>query len=145
MKRSRRRVLQLAGAAAASLSALAALPRRAIAQSWPNRPLRWIIGYPAGGSTDLVARIMGQRLSERIGQPVVIDNRPGAATNLATQAVVNATPDGHTLLLAVATNAINACSTSSCRSISCATSPRWRASRNFRWCWRSRPRCRSAT
>jgi tripartite-type tricarboxylate transporter receptor subunit TctC len=99
----RRRFLQIAGAAA-----LPGLPRGAVAQAWPNRPLRWLIGYPAGGSTDLVARIMGQWLSERLGQPVVIENRPGAGTNLATQAVVNAPPDGYTLLLAVATNAINA-------------------------------------
>jgi tripartite-type tricarboxylate transporter receptor subunit TctC len=109
MNFSRRRFLhlpQLVGAAA--LSALPALPRPALAQAWPTRPLRWIIGYPAGGSTDLVARIMGQWLSERLGQPVVIENRPGAGTNLATQAVVNAPPDGYTLLLAVATNAINA-------------------------------------
>src|SRR5258707_11428982 len=100
----RRRFLQLAGAAAAPL----ALPRRAAAQAWPSRPLRWVVGYPAGGSTDLAVRIMGQWLSERLGQPAIVENRPGAGTNLATQAVVNAPPDRYTLLLAVATNAINA-------------------------------------
>ena len=104
MKLPRRRFLQLAGAA----GAFHALPRRAAAQAWPNRPLRWVVGYPAGGSTDLAVRIMGQWLSERLGQPVIVENRPGAGTNLATQAVVNAPPDGYTLLLAVATNAINA-------------------------------------
>jgi tripartite-type tricarboxylate transporter receptor subunit TctC len=101
MKLPRRRFLQLTGAI--TLPTLSAT-----AQAWPSRPLRWVIGYPAGGSTDLVARIMGQWLSERLGQSVVIENRPGAATNLATQAVVNAPPDGYTLLLALATNAINA-------------------------------------
>jgi tripartite-type tricarboxylate transporter receptor subunit TctC len=103
-KLPRRRFLQLAGAAAA----FHAVPRRATAQAWPNRPLRWVVGYPAGGSTDLAVRIMGQWISERLGQPVIVENRPGAGTNLATQAVVNAPPDGYTLLLAVATNAINA-------------------------------------
>jgi len=100
MKLPRRRFLQLAGAAA-----LPALP--AIAQAWPSRPIRWVVGYPAGGSTDLVSRIMAQWLSERLGQTVIIENRPGGGTNLATQAVVNAPADGYTLLLAVATNAIN--------------------------------------
>jgi tripartite-type tricarboxylate transporter receptor subunit TctC len=101
MKLPRRRFMQLAGAAAL-------LPRRAAAQAWPARPLRWVIGYSAGGSTDIVSRIMAQWLSERLGQTVIIENRPGAATNLAAQAVVNAPPDGYTMLLAVATNAINA-------------------------------------
>jgi len=100
MKLPRRRFLQLAGTAA-----LPALP--AVAQAWPSRPIRWVVGYPAGGSTDLVSRIMGQWLSERLGQAVIIENRPGGGTNLATQAVVNAPADGYTLLLAVATNAIN--------------------------------------
>ena len=100
MQLPRRRFLQLTGALA-----LPALP--ASAQAWPSRPLRWVIGYPAGSSTDLVARIMGQWLSERLGQAVVIENRPGAAANLATQTVVNAPPDGYTLLLALATKAIN--------------------------------------
>ena len=99
----RRRFLHLA-------AALAALPatRFARAQSYPSRPVRWIVGFPAGGATDAVTRIMGNWLSERLGQPVVIDNRPGAATNLAAQAALSAPPDGHTLLLALPTNAINA-------------------------------------
>jgi tripartite-type tricarboxylate transporter receptor subunit TctC len=100
----RRHFLRLAALAAA----LPAAARIAPAQTYPTRPLRLVIGYPAGGSIDLVARIMGRWLSERLGQPVVIENRPGAATNLATEAVVNAAPDGYTLLLAQTTNAINA-------------------------------------
>jgi tripartite-type tricarboxylate transporter receptor subunit TctC len=99
----RRRVLKLAALAAA----LPVASRLAIAQSYPTRPLRIVIGYPAGGSTDLIARIMGRWLSERLGQPVVIENKPGAGTNLATQTVVNAPPDGYTLLFTVASNAIN--------------------------------------
>ncbi|MFL5001943.1 MAG: Bug family tripartite tricarboxylate transporter substrate binding protein [Xanthobacteraceae bacterium] len=100
----RRRFLCLAGAVAV----LPALARAAMAQAYPTRPLRWIVGYPAGGATDTVMRIVGNLLSERLGQPVVIENRPGAATNLATQAVATAPPDGYTLLFAATTNAINA-------------------------------------
>jgi tripartite-type tricarboxylate transporter receptor subunit TctC len=74
----------------------------------PARPLRLILGYPAGGSTDLVASIMGAWLTDRLGQSVVIENRPGAGTNLAVQAVVASPPDGYTLLFAATTNAINA-------------------------------------
>jgi tripartite-type tricarboxylate transporter receptor subunit TctC len=102
---ARRRFLHLAGLAAATT----AVPvRLAYAQAWPTRPIRWLVGFPAGGSTDIVMRIMGAFLAERLGQPVVIENRPGAATNLATQAALSAPPDGHTLLLALVTNAINA-------------------------------------
>src|SRR5262245_32898674 len=101
---SRRRFLQLAGLAAT----LSGGSHAAHAQAYPTRPLRIVIGYPAGGSTDLIARIMGRWLSERLGQPVVIENKPGAATNLATQTVVSAPPDGYTLLFTVASNAINA-------------------------------------
>src|SRR5262245_38305731 len=104
MKRSRRTFLQLAAGAAA----LPALSRFASAQAYPTRPLRMIIGYPPGGSADITARLTGQWLSERLGQPVVIESRPGAATNLATEAVVRAPPDGYTLLLVAPANAINA-------------------------------------
>ena len=104
MKLRRREFLHLAGAAAA----LPALSRLARAQSYPSRPLRMIIGYPPGGSADLTARLTGQWLSEQLGQPVVIESRPGAATNLATEAVVRAAPDGYTLLLVAPANAINA-------------------------------------
>jgi len=104
MKRSRRTFLHLAAGAAA----LPALSRLAGAQAYPARPVRMIIGYPPGGSADITARLTGQWLSERLGQPVVIESRPGAATNLATEAVVRAPPDGYTLLLVAPANAINA-------------------------------------
>ena len=80
----------------------------ATAQTYPARPVRLIIGYPPGGSADITARLLGQWLSERLGQPFVIDNRPGAGSNIATEAVVRAPPDGYTLLLAGPPNAINA-------------------------------------
>ncbi len=86
MKLPRRRFLRLAAAAVA----LPAVPRIARAQAYPTRPVRMIIGYPPGGSADITARLMGQWLSERLGQPFVIESRPGAGTNLATEAVVRA-------------------------------------------------------
>ena len=104
MKLPRRRFLHLAAGAAA----LPAVSRFARAQAYPSRPVRLIIGYPPGGSADITARLTGQWLSERLGQPVVIESRPGAATNLATEAVVRAAPDGYTLLLVAPANAINA-------------------------------------
>jgi tripartite-type tricarboxylate transporter receptor subunit TctC len=100
MKPSRRRFLRLAGAAAA-------LPRAALAQTYPSRPIRWIVPYPAGGATDLTARLMGQWLTERLGQTVIIDNRPGGGMNIGTQAVVSSPPDGYTLLFTASTHAIN--------------------------------------
>ena len=81
--------------------------RFARAQTYPTRPVRLIIGYPPGGSADMTARLMGQWLSERLGQTFVIESRPGAATNIATEAVVHAPPDGYTLLLVAPANAIN--------------------------------------
>ena len=104
MKFPRRRLLQLT----AGTAVLQAWPRFATAQAYPSRPVRIIIGIPPGGPLDLSARLIGQRLSERLGQPFIIDNRPGAGGNLGTEAVVRAPPDGHTLLLAFAANAINA-------------------------------------
>ena len=80
----------------------------ATAQTYPTRPVRLIIGYPPGGSADITARLLGQWLSERLGQPFVIESRPGASTNIATEAVVRAPPDGYTLLLVAPANAINA-------------------------------------
>src|SRR5947208_16315541 len=71
----------------------------AAALDYPTRPVRWIVGYAPAGATDILARMLGQWLSERLGQQFVVENRPGAASNLATEAVVNAAPDGHTLLL----------------------------------------------
>jgi tripartite-type tricarboxylate transporter receptor subunit TctC len=100
----RRTFLQLAAGAVA----LPAVLRLAHAQAYPARPVRIIIGYTPGGSADLTARLMGQWLSERLGQQFLIESRPGAGTNLATEAVVNAPPDGYTLLLVAPANAINA-------------------------------------
>jgi tripartite-type tricarboxylate transporter receptor subunit TctC len=104
MKLPRRRFLHLAAGAAA----LPAISRVASAQAYPTRPVRWIVGFAPGGGNDIVARLMGQWLSERLGQPVVIENRPGAATNIATEAVVRAPPDGYTLLFVATSSAINA-------------------------------------
>jgi tripartite-type tricarboxylate transporter receptor subunit TctC len=104
LKFARRRFLHLAAAAAA----LPSVSRMATAQTYPTRPVRLIIGYPPGGSADITARLLGQWLSERLGQPFVIESRPGASTNIATEAVVRAPPDGYTLLLVAPANAINA-------------------------------------
>src|SRR5262245_25683067 len=104
MKLPRRNFLHLAAGAAA----LPVVSRVARAQAYPTRPVRIIVGFPAGGGSDITARLMGQWLSERLGQPFVVENRPGAATNIATEAVVRAPPDGYTILLASTTNAINA-------------------------------------
>lgn len=104
MKLRRRQFLSLAGAAVA----LPAIARRASAQAYPSRPIKFIIGYPPGGSADITARLTGQWLSERLGQPVIVESRAGAGTNIATEAVVHAAPDGYTLLLVAPANAINA-------------------------------------
>jgi tripartite-type tricarboxylate transporter receptor subunit TctC len=104
LKLPRRQFLHLAVGAAACQ----AVSRTASAQSYPSRPVRIVVGYAAGGGTDIVARLMGQWLSERLGQQVVIENRTGAATNIGTEAVVRAFADGYTLLLAHTANAINA-------------------------------------
>jgi tripartite-type tricarboxylate transporter receptor subunit TctC len=103
MKIRRRSFLPLAAAAAA----LPALPRFACADTYPSRPVHLIIGYPPGGSADMTARLFGQWLSDRLGQQVVVESRPGAGTNLATQAVIRAPADGYTLLLAAPANATN--------------------------------------
>src|ERR1700687_5880474 len=104
MKFPRRQFLQLAAAAAV----LPAVSKNATAQTYPARPVRLIVGYTPGGSADLTARLIGQWLSERLGQSFVIENRPGGGTNIATEAVVRAPPDGYTFLLAAPANAINA-------------------------------------
>ena len=101
----RRLFLHLA-AGAAGLPAL--LPRIARAQAYPSRAVRIIVGFAPGGAQDFYARLIGQRLSERVGQPIIIENRPGASGNIATEAVVRAAPDGHTLLWLGPPNAINA-------------------------------------
>ena len=104
MNIQRRRCICTAGAAAA----LAALPYVAPAETYPSRPVRIIVGYAAGGGVDISARLIGQWLSERLGQQFIVENRPGAATNIATEAVVRSPADGYTLLLINAANAINA-------------------------------------
>jgi tripartite-type tricarboxylate transporter receptor subunit TctC len=104
MKLPRRQFLQFAAAAAV----LPRVSRLAWAQTFPTRPVQLIVGYAAGGTYDILARLISQWLSERLGQPFVIENRPGAATNIATEAVVRAPADGYTLLLVGPANAINA-------------------------------------
>src|SRR5258705_530575 len=101
---TRRRFAYLAGAAVAPLAA----SRIARAQAYPARPVRLVVGFPAGGAADITARLMGQWLSERLGQAFVIENRPGAGTNIGTEAVGKALPDGYTLLLGSAANTIKA-------------------------------------
>ncbi len=92
----------------ASAAALAAFSPSVWAIDYPTRPIHWIIGFPPGGGADIVARIMGAWLSERLGQQIIIENKPGAATNIATQAVINSSPDGYTLLWVGISNVINA-------------------------------------
>jgi tripartite-type tricarboxylate transporter receptor subunit TctC len=103
MKLPRRQFLHLAAGAAA----LPFLSSLAGAQSYPSRPLRWIVGFPPGGGADTVARIVGPWLSARLGQQVIIENRPGASTNIAAQAVINSPPDGYTLLFYGASTVVN--------------------------------------
>jgi tripartite-type tricarboxylate transporter receptor subunit TctC len=104
MKLPRRKFLRLAAGAAA----LPAVSHFAWAQTYPTRPVRLVVGFPPGGGTDIIARLIGQWLSERLGQQLVIENRPGAGSNIATEGVVRAAADGYTLLLVSAAHAINA-------------------------------------
>jgi tripartite-type tricarboxylate transporter receptor subunit TctC len=104
MKLLRRQFLHLAAGAAA----LPAVSRIARAQTYPTHPIRWIVGYPAGGPVDAVMRIMAQWLSERLGQPVIVENRPGAATNIAARAAITSPPDGYTLVHIASSTAVNA-------------------------------------
>ena len=104
MKLPRRQFLHLAAGAAA----IPALSRFAWAQAYPTRPVRIVVGFTAGGSTDIAARLAGHWLSERLGQSFVIENRPGAGTNIATEAVVRAPPDGYTLVMVGPSSAVNA-------------------------------------
>jgi tripartite-type tricarboxylate transporter receptor subunit TctC len=104
VKLPRRQFLHLAAGGAA----LPVVSRIAGAQAYPSRPVRIVIGLPAGSSPDIVARLVGQALAERFGQQVIIENRPGASSNIGTEVVVRAPPDGYTLLLATGSNAINA-------------------------------------
>src|SRR3982075_1444615 len=92
---------------AIGLSAIASIGS-APAADYPTRPVRWVVGYPPGGATDIIARLIGQRLSEKLGQQFVIENKPGAGNNIATESVVNAEPDGYTVLLVNPANFVNA-------------------------------------
>jgi tripartite-type tricarboxylate transporter receptor subunit TctC len=104
MKLPRRRFLQVGAGAAA----LPIVSRSAWSQTYPSRPVRFIVGFPAGNAPDIIARLIGQSLSERLGQQFVIENRPGAGSNIATEAALSAPADGYTLLLIVLTNVLNA-------------------------------------
>jgi len=101
---SRRTALGLIGTGISTL----ALGGRASAADYPARPVRWLVGYPPGGATDILARLIGARLSEKLGQQFVIENKPGAGNNIATEAAINAEPDGYTVLLINPANYINA-------------------------------------
>ena len=96
-------IVRLAAVFSVLLAAMGAAP----AQDYPNRPIRFIVGYPAGGTTDILARIIGQYMSDRLGQPVIIENKPGAGNNIGTEFVVRASADGYTMLLVNPANAIN--------------------------------------
>jgi tripartite-type tricarboxylate transporter receptor subunit TctC len=98
----RRQLLRFAGLAAA-----AAVSRNAVAQAYPSRPVRWVVPFPAGGSTDIVTRLLCEWLSQRLGQQFIVENKPGGGTNIGVEAVAHAPPDGYTLLLALTTNVIN--------------------------------------
>jgi tripartite-type tricarboxylate transporter receptor subunit TctC len=95
------------GMAATAFSSLLASPRSARALDYPTRPVRFIVGYPPGGATDILARLIGQRLSEKLGQQFVVENKPGAGNNIGTETVVKAEPDGYTVLLVNPANYIN--------------------------------------
>src|SRR2546429_3190361 len=92
---------------ATGISAIASIGS-ASALDYPTRPVRWVVGYPPGGATDIIARLIGQRLSEKLGQQFVIENKPGAGNNIATESVINAEPDGYTVTLVNPANYINA-------------------------------------
>jgi tripartite-type tricarboxylate transporter receptor subunit TctC len=127
MKLPRRNFLQLAAGA----TALPTVSRVAWAQAYPARPVRVIVPFAAGGGVDIVARLIGQWLSEQLRQPFVIENRPGGGGNIGTEAVVRAPADGYTLLLVTAANAIN---TTLYEKLSFQSQPRYRAGRRHHCC-----------
>ena len=127
MKLARRAVLHLAAAA------LAVPARLARAQDYPGRAVRIIVGFAAGGTGDILCRLIGRWLGEELGQPFVIENRPGAAGNIAAEAVARAPPDGHTLLQVGTANAVNVSLYRSSTSISCGISRPSPASPTHRW------------
>jgi tripartite-type tricarboxylate transporter receptor subunit TctC len=132
MEIPRRQFLHLAVGAAALL----ALSRIACAQAYPTRPVRLMVGFPPGGGVDITARLLGQWLSERLGQPFVIENRPGAGGNIATEAIVRALPDGYTFRSPLRRMPSTRASTPNSTLISFATSYRSRASCVCRSSWR---------
>src|SRR5271154_658050 len=138
MRLARRKFLRLA----ASAAALPAVSDVVMAQAYPSRALRFIVGYPPGGGTDTVARIMAQWLSDRLGQAVVVENKPGASTNLSIQAVTAAAPDGYTLLLIAASAAVNVSLFQSLPFALLRTSRRYPASSISRSSWWSIRQCR---
>ena len=121
----------------ACLAALASLTAPASAQDFPTRPITLVIPFPAGGSTDLVGRLVAQKMSEGLGQQVIVDNRGGAGGNLGSAAVAKAAPDGYTLLMGtVATHALNPAVYTKIPYDVPRTSPRSRSSSRCRTCWR---------
>jgi tripartite-type tricarboxylate transporter receptor subunit TctC len=120
MNPSRRKFLQLA----AAVTAFSPVARSASAQTYPTRPVRILVGFAAGGATDVAARLIGQWLTARLGQPFIVETRPGAGGNVATEAVAKAAPDGYTLLMGGVNDAVNATLFQNSISISCVTSRR---------------------
>jgi hypothetical protein len=108
MKVHRRKFLHIAAATTVALPALPALPRIASAEAYPARPVRIVVGFPPGAATDIIARLVAEGLSQRLGQQFIVDNRPGAGSNIGAETAIKAPPDGYTLLAMTVTNAVNA-------------------------------------
>ena len=139
---TRRALLRATTAGAAALLALAHAPAQAQAP-YPNKPIRMVVPFQAGGATDVLARVLGQKMAAGLGQPVVIDNKPGAAGIIGTDMVAKAAPDGYTIVFSLSNSLLtNESSTRSCPTTRSATSrwsTRWRWGR---WCWWCIPACR---